>query len=896
MENRDCGSITVFLVLISVILLALVGSTLESARISYAKAIGQRGLMSATEALLTEYYAPLYEDYHVFFLEKGIDTDTLETDKLLQTIQEYLIYTLEPNKDITLLNTEYVISNTNLSQIMIKDMEIEEIVRVVDKQGEAFIQEANEYMKHKIPENLLEEFLTKLNIFQKADKTSKVIEKKLSAEEGLGELNENIMEIIELIEGIAFGKKGLLYTKKNLLKVKENFAKRLCYGKITNSNVSIYHDLVWNSLKSHYINTKDILEKININSNYILKCRKEIEEYEEELQSYEELQNYEELRSYKELQGYGMLQIFKEKPIKKQEIEKEKIEENNSLEQEKEEIKKKKEALRKKIQELESDIQITSKEIKEKIKDLVNISRKTKEKAELALEKIPPLKEKQKKAEKKLEEFQTSLAQNKEEIEESIYIGLEEERVQMKQYNENALNHILDMQPILEQNIKVLETYIALSDFISTNHIKLANNTDILKFQSDVFLCMEVSKLYNIKLLSFDYESLKLKSDVENPLDTISELMKKGILELVIENAEKISDKTIEESDKLWKQYKNIEEIEKTEEKDNDFGDMLENANDKGYSSDITDSFGTFEKGYNSITDKFTEQLLWNEYIKLHFKDFRESIEENNRELEKENREIEKSNKKAEEYNKTIEKSSRKTEKNNKETEENMYHVLEYETEYILKGKSSDIDNLTAVMNQIIFIRTIFNFMYLLSDKEKGNLAYGTAAALVGFTGLEPLVRITKTLILLAWAFEESIIDVAALFAGEKVAIVKTKDTFMVRFEEIILFNKQLIQQKIEKISKNNQSTVSLSYQDYLNIFLLIEKQEKKVYRTMDLIERNIQSRYHNGFSIERCIYSIKVCSTYHIPAKFIQLPFVKKMVGNREKGWKVESVIQCAY
>lgn len=872
MENRDCGSITVFLVLISVILLALVGTTLESARISYAKAIGQRGLMSATEALLTEYYAPLYEDYHVFFLEKGIDTDTLETDKLLQTIQEYLIYTLEPNKDVTLLNTEYVISNTNLSQIVIKDIEIEEIIRAVDKQGEAFIQEANEYMKHKIPENILEEFLKKLNIFQKADKTSKVIEKKLSAEEGLGELNENIMEVMELIEGIAFGKKGLVYTKKNLLKVKENFAKKLCYGKVTNSNVSVYHDLVWNSLKSHYINTKDILERINTDSNYILQSRKEVENYEEELQSYEELQ------------------VVKDRSIKKKEIENEEIEENDSLEQEKEEIKNKKEALRKKIQELESEIQTTVKEIKKNIKYLVNVSKKTKEKAELTLQKIPLLKEKQKKAEEKLEDFQISLTQNKGEIEDSIYTGLEEEQLQMKQYNENALNHILNMQPVLEQNIKVLEIYILLSEFTATKHINLTNNGDILKLQSDVFLCMEASKLYNIQSLSFDYESLQIKSDVKSPLDTISGLMKKGILELVIEDAEKISDKTIGESDRLWNQYKDIKEIEKTEENNTDFGDMLENANNTGYNSDITDSFGTFEKGYHNITDKFTEQLLLNEYIKLHFKDFRESIEE-----KEDNKEIEKS-KKAEGNNKKIEENNKRIEKNKRETEESIYHVLEYETEYILKGKSSDIDNLTAVMNQIIFIRTIFNFMYLLSDRAKGNLAYGTAVALVGFTGLEPLVRITKTLILLAWAFEESIIDVAALFAGEKVAIIKTNDTFMIHFEEIMLFNKQLIQQKIKQISKNNPGIISFSYQDYLNIFLLIEKEGKKVYRAMDLIEENIRSRYHNGFSIERCIYSLKVCSTYHIPAKFIQLPFVKKVVGNREKGWNVESVVQCGY
>ena len=67
--------------------------------------------------------------------------------------------------------------------------------------------------------------------------------------------------------------------------------------------------------------------------------------------------------------------------------------------------------------------------------------------------------------------------------------------------------------------------------------------------------------------------------------------------------------------------------------------------------------------------------------------------------------------------------------------------VLAYETEYILGGRKSDEENLRVAAEKLLELRSGMNFLYLLTDKEKQAEAELLAAALVGFTGIYPLVK-----------------------------------------------------------------------------------------------------------------------------------------------------------
>ena len=69
--RRLTGSITVFLSLVFLLVFALFGTLLETARYTVCKNHAARTLRTGAEGLLSEYNRPLYEHYGLFFIEKA---------------------------------------------------------------------------------------------------------------------------------------------------------------------------------------------------------------------------------------------------------------------------------------------------------------------------------------------------------------------------------------------------------------------------------------------------------------------------------------------------------------------------------------------------------------------------------------------------------------------------------------------------------------------------------------------------------------------------------------------------------------------------------------------------------------------------------------------------------
>lgn len=194
---------------------------------------------------------------------------------------------------------------------------------------------------------------------------------------------------------------------------------------------------------------------------------------------------------------------------------------------------------------------------------------------------------------------------------------------------------------------------------------------------------------------------------------------------------------------------------------------------------------------------------------------------------------------------------------------------LEYEIEYILGGKSEDEENLNNVVNKLVAVREGFNLGYLITNSQKCNEAEIMAAALVGYTGVTPLITVTKFLILGVWATAESIVDVKMLMKGEKVALVKTDSTWNVSLDSLSSFYK--------KKYKNKATRFGIDYKGYLRILLLSQNSVQQVYRIMDIIEVNIQNKYSKSFSIKDCVYSLCIWSEYEIKRLFA-IPGINKL------------------
>jgi hypothetical protein len=221
--------------------------------------------------------------------------------------------------------------------------------------------------------------------------------------------------------------------------------------------------------------------------------------------------------------------------------------------------------------------------------------------------------------------------------------------------------------------------------------------------------------------------------------------------------------------------------------------------------------------------------------------------------------------------------------------------ALDYELEYIIMGKTADYDNLKAVLKKILLVRTAMNLFTLLSDKKSNEEARILAAGFVGFTGLPALVEITKMIVITVWAFAESLVDVKALLQGKTLPLLKKGSDIQVGLYDLFRFNKEFIKIKAESI-KGNKTLVDLNYEGYLKLFLYMESRTNKSFRAMDLIQENIQLKYEDSFYMKNCIFGYRAAADFKMGTKFINLPFIRKMLSNEKYGYKYHAAFENSY
>lgn len=172
---------------------------------------------------------------------------------------------------------------------------------------------------------------------------------------------------------------------------------------------------------------------------------------------------------------------------------------------------------------------------------------------------------------------------------------------------------------------------------------------------------------------------------------------------------------------------------------------------------------------------------------------------------------------------------------------------LDYQLEYLIAGKDTDIANLEAVCGRLLAIREGMNYLYLLSDSAKVAECAALAAALVGATLIPGLVEAMKQVLLLAWAFAESILDVRMLLNGKRTVFYKDSSTWKLSLSAV------LEPGSLSEFDEREDSS-GLLYQDYLGILLTLTGRENKVMRSLDAIEGVIREKSGGQwFYIDQC-------------------------------------------
>lgn len=346
-------------------------------------------------------------------------------------------------------------------------------------------------------------------------------------------------------------------------------------------------------------------------------------------------------------------------------------------------------------------------------------------------------------------------------------------------------------------------------------------------------------KDYDTKSIVFDYTGINESGGAENPLDTLSGMWGNGILNLVCEKPETLSKKSVSASDG----YASLYGMEK--ETGEDYGERV-------------NEFAKDEKVNLSGVMDGGASYAWSEFcVNSYILD------------------------KLDGY---MEKSSIKGWK----------HRLLYQREYIIGGKKSDKANLEAVLNRILLIRTAVNFTAIYADAGKKSEAYAAAAAIVGFTGMEPLIRLTQTLIIIAWSMVESLVDIAGLLQERDVPLIKKTGQVLTSFAELFVLTNSAITKRAKKFPKAGKKSVG--YSEYIKVFLFSIGSEKRRYRIMDIIQWDMQKNGYQSFQIGNSVCSLTVQGSAYFPARLLCFAPVGKLLGRDMRQYQSVCEITVSY
>lgn len=175
--------------------------------------------------------------------------------------------------------------------------------------------------------------------------------------------------------------------------------------------------------------------------------------------------------------------------------------------------------------------------------------------------------------------------------------------------------------------------------------------------------------------------------------------------------------------------------------------------------------------------------------------------------------------------------------------------ALKYQVEYLVAGKDSDVENLRSVAGRLCAVREAANALYLLSDSGKrgeAQLIAEVASALIWMPELAPVL---EAVILLGWAFAESVYDVRSLLNGGRIPLIKDAESWHYSLSAALW----------GELREETGGGSGMSYADYLRIFMMLTDLDTLTGRAMNMVEADIRSTPGNGaFRLDGCVVRLE--------------------------------------
>ena len=177
------------------------------------------------------------------------------------------------------------------------------------------------------------------------------------------------------------------------------------------------------------------------------------------------------------------------------------------------------------------------------------------------------------------------------------------------------------------------------------------------------------------------------------------------------------------------------------------------------------------------------------------------------------------------------------------------------EVEYLLHGKKSDYENLSAQVTSLLAFRESMNFIHIMSDPEKLEAVEEFVTSFLAITANPVVIAVFSAFVIGIWAFAQSLLDVKELLNDERVPLMHNLESWSLSLNHLLDFLSYL---SGEEIPKEN---IGLSYEDYLRISLFTKgllSQAKINDSMLYCMEKNIQTSIRDkepSFQMNKCLY-----------------------------------------
>ena len=188
-KYRPKGMITIFLSLTGAVLLSLLCTTIESARIQGCRAKAAAALDMGMFSVMGQFERELLERYDVFFLDGASGGTSYSKEQINQELVDFMEYNVYPNK-------ERLLKGFDPFSLQMNGTEVHGVCLATDENGAAFYQQAVGFMRENLPTEILSTLLERMEDGKRLEEAAELYKKRdEQIERELKELEEQKQEL-----------------------------------------------------------------------------------------------------------------------------------------------------------------------------------------------------------------------------------------------------------------------------------------------------------------------------------------------------------------------------------------------------------------------------------------------------------------------------------------------------------------------------------------------------------------------------------------------------------------------------------------------------------------------------------------------------------------------------